>query len=69
MYDEDEVRRRVQDEVDSLTDTQLRTFERSRKSMEAWIYKAAKVIGRILSAPIRWIANLFMGLLDGLFTN
>ncbi len=69
MYDEEEVRRRVHDEVDSLTDSQLRTFERSRKSLEAWIYKAAKTIGRILSAPIRWIANIFMGLLDGLFSN
>jgi hypothetical protein len=64
--DEDEVRRRVHEEVDSLTQSQLRTFALSRSSMESWIYKTARAIGRIISAPFRWIADIIRGFLDGL---
>jgi hypothetical protein len=67
-YDEDEVRRRVEDEVNSLSDYQLRTFKRSQSSLEAWIYRTAHAIGRILAAPIRWIVNLIKGFFDGLFS-
>ena len=66
-YDEDEVRRRVATEVDSLSDQELRTFRHSRSSLEGWIYRTARLIGRILSAPFRWIAELIRGLFDGLF--
>lgn len=66
-YDEDEVRRRVQQEVESLSDHELRTFRYSRSSLEDWIYRTARAIGRMLSAPFRWVANLIRGLLDGLF--
>ena len=66
-YDENEVRRRVQQEVDSLSDSELRTFRYSQSSLEQWIYRTAHAIGRMLSAPFRWVANLIRGLLDGLF--
>jgi len=67
-YDEDEVRRRVQREVDSLSDIQLREMKRSRSSLESWIYRVAYQIGRIITAPIRWIINLIEGFFEGLFS-
>lgn len=67
-YDEAEVRRRVQEEVDSLSDYQLQTFKRSKSSFESWIYRTAHAIGRALAAPIRWIMRLIEGFLDGLFS-
>ena len=67
-YDEDQVRRRVLEEVDSLSDSELRTFRHSQKSMESWIYRTARTIGRILSAPFRWIADIIRGLLEGFFS-
>lgn len=67
QYDEEEVRRRVQEEVDSLSDAELRMFKAQRSSLENWIYRTARAIGRILSAPFRWVARLIEGLLDGLF--
>jgi hypothetical protein len=66
-YDVEEVRSRVQAEVDALTDSQIRTFQHSRSAMENWIYRTARAIGRIISAPFRWIASLIEGFLDGLF--
>jgi hypothetical protein len=66
-YDEEEIRRRVHDEVDSLSAAQLRTFRVSRASMKSWIYETARKIGRIISAPFRWIADFISGILDGLF--
>jgi len=70
-YDDDdeleEIRRRVAEEVNSLTASQLRTFRHSRSSMESWIYKAANAIARIITAPLRWIADAIRGFLDGLF--
>jgi len=65
-YDEEEVRRRVAEEVNALTQAQLRTFARSRASMDSWIYRVAHAIGRIIGAPFRWIADLISGFLDGL---
>lgn len=67
-HDEDEVRRRVQGEVDSLSDMQLREMKRSKSSLEAWIYRVAYQIGRIITAPIRWIINLIEGFFEGLFS-
>ena len=67
-YDEDQVKKRVQEEVDSLSDSELRTFRYSQKSMESWIYRTAQTIGRILSAPFRWIADIIRGILDGFFS-
>jgi len=66
-YDEEGVRRRVVEEVNSLTQAQLRTFARSRASMDSWIYRVAHQIGRILSVPFRWIADLIQGFLEGFF--
>lgn len=66
-YDVEGVRRRVQAEVDALTDSQIRTFQRSHSTMESWIYRTARAIGRIISAPIRWLVNLIEGFLDGFF--
>lgn len=66
-YDEDAVRQRVQAEVDSLSDYQLQTFRRSQSTLESWIYRTAHAIGRLLSAPIRWLVNLIKGLFDGFF--
>lgn len=66
-YDDDEVRRLVADEVDALTDSELRTMRRSRQTRESWIYRTARAIGRLISAPFRWIADAIRGILDGLF--
>jgi len=66
-YDEDEVKRRVQEEVSSISDQELRTFRTSRQSMDSWIYRTARAIGRILSAPFRWVADIIRGILDGFF--
>jgi DNA repair protein RadD len=65
--DEDEIRRRVHEEVDSLSSAQLRSFRVSRDSMNSWIYKVAQKIGRILSAPFRWVAAFISGFLEGYF--
>lgn len=66
-YDEEAVRRRVEEEVDTLSDYELRLFRRSQSSFEAWIYRIARAIGRLLSAPIRWIEATIRGLLKGFF--
>lgn len=66
-FDVDEVRRRVEAEVNALVDSDIRTFQRSRSAMEAWIYRTARAIARIITAPLRWIASLIEGFLDGLF--
>lgn len=66
-YDEEEIRSRVHEEVDSLTAAQLRTFKVSRASMKSWIYEVAHRIGRILSAPFRWLADFISGILEGFF--
>jgi hypothetical protein len=58
MSSDDEVRRRVQQEVDTLSDYELRTFRRSRSSLESWIHRTAYAIGRMLSAPIRSVGFL-----------
>lgn len=66
--DEDEVRRRVQREVDDLSDIQLREMKRSKSSLESWIYRVAYQIGRIITAPIRWLVNLIQGFFEGIFS-
>jgi hypothetical protein len=67
-YNEDEVRRRVQREVDDLSDVELSRMKRSKSSLESWIYRVAYQIGRILTAPIRWIINLIEGFFEGFFS-
>lgn len=66
--DVEETRRRVRAEVDSLSDAQLRTFRYSRQSLDSWIYRTARAIGRIISAPIRWVMDIIRGFFDGFFS-
>jgi hypothetical protein len=69
-YDDDDdeaIRRRVEEEVTALTKSQLRTMRQSRQAMESWIYRTANAIARIITAPLRWIADAIRGFLDGLF--
>jgi hypothetical protein len=67
-FDAEEVRERVRAEVDSLSDSQLRTFRHSQSSLDNWIYRTARAIGRALAAPIRWLVNLIRGFFDGFFS-
>lgn len=67
-HDEELVKHRVQQEVDSLSDYELRTFRYSQSSLESWIYRTARAIGRVLSAPIRWLVALIRGFFDGFFS-
>jgi hypothetical protein len=70
MADDDdieEIRRRVGREVEALTTSQLRTFQRSRTAMENWMFRTARAIARFISAPFRWIMSAIEGFFDGLF--
>lgn len=66
-YDEDEISQLVSDEVDALTDSELRIMRKSRQARDSWIYRTARAIGRIISAPFRWIADFIRGIIDGIF--
>lgn len=66
-YDDDEMRRVVAEEVNALTSAQLKVMRKSQKARESWIYRTARAIARIISAPFRWIADAIRGFFDGLF--
>ena len=66
-YDDEEIRQQIANEVNALTRSQLRTMRTSRQSRESWIYRTARAIARIISAPFRWIADAIRGFFDGLF--
>ena len=65
--DLEEIRRRVAMEVESLTNSQLRTFKHSHSALQNWIYRTARAIARFITAPFRWIAAAIEGFFDGLF--
>lgn len=65
--DLDEIRRSLQAELEAMSLSQQRTLQISEKSRESWIYRVARAIARIISAPFRWIADVIRGILDGLF--
>jgi hypothetical protein len=66
-YSDEEVRQLVADEVNALTRSQINTMRRSQQARESWVYRTARAIARIISAPFRWIADAISGFLDGLF--
>jgi hypothetical protein len=66
-YDDEEIRQLLAEEVSALTRSQLRVMKKSRQARESWIYRTARSIARIISAPFRWIADAIRGFFDGLF--
>jgi hypothetical protein len=63
----EEIRERVRAELESLASSEERTLRRSRSGLEDWIYRIASALGRLISAPFRWIASVVRGLVDGFF--
>lgn len=69
--DREYLKRQMIDEIDSMHEAQLESIAATQNSFIRWcretVYRIARAVGEIISAPFRLLDDFFTGLWTGLF--